>query len=266
MPITTMQQLITALPGRHIHLYKASGSPRGAGTWFSFWRQAGFPPAAAVPPTGDGEVPTRLTTGAVPFSNAATGNALYLARFSVAMSQLNYLIVYDRLWHNSGFNANITTPQTITNPPTITRPDSSGNGVELWGEVYAATGSTASTFSVIYTNSAGVTDRVATYSKPAAALVVGEMFPFALDIGDTGVRTVHSVQLSAATGTAGNFGLVLLRRVAEIPIAAQNVIHDRDAISLCLPLIYNDACLAFMVLALFTSSGGIWGGIDIVEG
>lgn len=266
MAINTMDKLVAALPGQHRHLYKASATTRGSGTWFSHWRIAGNPGAAAIPPTGNGEVPTRETAGAIPFVNPATGNKLYLGRFGAAMSIVNLLILYDRLWHNSGFDANTTGAQTIATPPTITRPDSLGNDVELWGEVYAATGTTASTFTATYTNQNGVSGRSATYSKPAAALVVGEMFPFSLQSGDTGVRTVSQVQLSAATGTAGNFGLVLLRRVAELYLIVANVGADRDAFALGMPEIYPDACLAMGVQATSTTLGTLLGSIALIEG
>jgi hypothetical protein len=41
------------------------------------------------------------------------------------------------------------------------------------------------------------------FVSPLAA----QMIPVPLAVGDTGVRSVVSVQLSASSGTAGNFGL-----------------------------------------------------------
>ncbi len=266
MPINSMDALIAALPGQHRRIYKVSATARAAGTWYSLWRVGGVPGPASTPPTGNGEIPTRTTAGAIPFTNPSGSNRLYLARFSAAMSQSNVLVLYDRLWHNSGFNANITTVQTIASPPTLTRPDATGEDVELWGEVYVATGTTASTFSVSYTNSGGVSGRTATYSKPGAALVAGEIFPFTLQSGDTGVRTVSSVQLSAATGAAGDFGLVLLRRIAELPINTANSGQDRDLFGIGMPEIYSDACLALLALCGGTTLGLSIGSIVLIEG
>lgn len=266
MAIDTMDKLVAALPGQHRHLFKASQNARASGAWHSLWRAAGSPGAGAVPPAGNGEVPTLLATGAITLVNPAGGNKLYLARFAGAGSTAGTVILYDRLWHNSGFSANITAAQAIATPPTLTRPNSLGSDVELWGEVYTATGATASTFTATYTNQDGVTGRSATYAKPAAAQAVGEMFPFALQSGDTGVRTVTQVQLSAGTGSVGDFGLVLLRRLAEIPMALVNVLADRDAFALGMPEIFQDACLAMLVFCTSTSTGNILAAVEFIEG
>ena len=266
MAIDTMDKLVAALPGQHRHLFKASQTAEGAGTWHSLWKAAGSPGAGSTPPTGNGQTPTRLTAGAITLVNPSGANKLYLARFSVAGATAGTVILYDRLWHNSGFNGNVTTAQTIATPPTLTRPDADGADVELWGEVYTAMGATASVFTATYTNQDGVAGRSASYSMPANALSVGQMFPFTLQAGDTGVRTVSQVQLSTATGTAGDFGLVLLRRLAEVPITVVNVLADRDAFALGMPEIFPDACLALQVLCTTTSTGNIMAAVEFIEG
>ena len=266
MAIDTMDKLIAAMPGQHRHLFKASQTSEGAGTWHSLWKAAGSPGAGSTPPTGNGQVPTRLTAGAITLVNPAGANKLYLARFSVAGATAGTVILYDRLWHNSGFNGNIITAQTVATPPTLTRPDANGADVEIWGEVYTAMGATASVFTVTYTNQDGTTGRSASYSMPANALSVGQLFPFTLQAGDTGVRTVTQVQLSIATGTVGDFGLVLLRRVAEIPMTIVNVLGDRDAFALGMPELYTDAGLALQVLCTTTNTGNVLGAVEFIEG
>ena len=266
MPIDTMDKLIAAMPGQHRPLHKAAAGAEGGGTWHSVWRVAGMPGAGAVPPTGNGVVPTRLTPGAIAMANPGGVNKLYLARFAISSTAVSTVILYDRLWHNSGFVGNVITAQTIATPPTITRPNANGEGVELWMEVYTAMGATASVFTVTYTNQDGVAGRTSSYSMPANALAVGQMVPFMLDAGDTGVRTVTQVQLSASTGTAGDFGLVLLRRVAELPITLVNTGVDRDAFALGMPEIFPDACLALQMLCSTTSSGNIMGAVAFIEG
>jgi hypothetical protein len=261
-----MDKLVAALPGQHRHLFKASQAAEGAGTWHSLWKAAGSPGAGSTPTAGNGQTPTRLTAGAITLVNPSGANKLYLARFSAAGATAGTVILYDRLWHNSGFSGNITTAQTIATPPTLTRPDADGADVELWGEVYTAMGATASVFTATYTNQDGVAGRSATYSMPANALSVGQMFPFLLQAGDTGVRTVSQVQLSAATGTAGDFGLVLLRRLAEVPITAVNVLADRDAFALGMPEVFPDACLALQVLCTGTITGNIMAAVEFIEG
>lgn len=80
MAIDTMDKLVAALPGQHRHLFKASQTAEGAGTWHSLWRAAGNPGAGSMPPSGNGQVPTRLTAGAITLVNPSGANGLYLAR------------------------------------------------------------------------------------------------------------------------------------------------------------------------------------------
>jgi hypothetical protein len=92
------------------------------------------------------------------------------------------------------------------------------------------------------------------------------MVPFLLASGDSGVRSVQSVQLSISTGTAGNFGLTLLRRIAEIPINVTNMAQVHDAFALGMPRIYDSACLAMMVMCSTTNTGVMQGAVSLVQG
>jgi hypothetical protein len=236
-------------------LRKATQTAEGAGTYHSLWKAAGFPAAGATPPTGDGAVPTNATTGAIPLVAPGGSRKLFLGLLSLQGGTAGRFTVYDRLWHNSGFSMNITTLQSIATPPTLTRPDALGAGVELWGEVYTAGGATGSTYTAIYTNQDGTGSRSATYVQPANALSVGQMVPFDLQAGDTGVRTVASLQLSVATGVAGDFGLVLLRPVASLALQTANIEQFRDFFQLGGPKIDTGACLAIQVLCSTTNTG-----------
>lgn len=264
--LNTADDLIAALPGQVDMINKASQTAEGAGTWHSLWSAAGFPAAGAVPPAigAGGGVPTRLTTGAFPINNAASP-PLNLLRAEIAGSTLGTLILYDRLWHCSGFVGNVTTLQSITSPSAVNRPNTNGDDVELWGEVYTAMGATGSVFTATYTNQAGTGSRSATTTQPANALSVGQMVPFILAAGDTGVRSVQSLQLSISTGTAGNFGLTLLRRVCQIPITTANVGAVADAFALGKPTIAVDACLAMMVMCTATNTGQLFGQLNLGE-
>jgi hypothetical protein len=66
-----------------------------------------------------------------------------------------------------------------------------------------------------------------------------------------------------STGTAGNFGMVILRRVAEIPLNVANVGTLLDFAALGLPQIYDDSCLSMMVLCSTTSTGNLQGSMMI---
>lgn len=263
MAITTRDGLIAALAGaQRLPFRKASASSEGAGTWHSLWAVAGTPGAGAAAGSVNGAIPTKATTGALPFTNpAATG---YGGRLSAQGATVGTLILYDRLWHDSALVGNVTTSQAIS-PPALTR-ETTGLGVELWGEVYTAMGATGTVMTATYTNDAGTGSRSASYTQPANALSVGQMVPFSLQAGDFGVRSVQALQLSISTGTAGNFGLTLLKRIAEIPITAPGVGGVLDAIGLGLPVIPADACLALMVMCSATNTGELQGRFDLLDG
>lgn len=265
MTVSTMDGLVAALTaGETRSFLKASQTSEGAGTWHSLWKAAGFPGAGGNPGSANGEIPTDATAGAFPFTNAAGSDNNYLGYIGAATSTAGTLILYDRLWHNSTLSGALTTAQTFTQPA-LTR-YTNGQGVELWGEVYTAMGATASTFTATYTDQDGNASNSATYVMPANALSANQMFPFDLASGDYGVRSVQQVQLSASTGTAGNFGLTLLKRIVTIPLPQVNVGVVYDAFSSGLREISDDACLAFMVQCSTTNTGTINGELTIAKG
>ena len=264
MAIQTMDDLIKALSERPVRpIYKASGTTKGAGTIYSAWRLAGFPTVANVPPTLSGECPNSTTIGALDIINAPVGKELFLAKLGIQSSATGTWMVYDRLWHNSGLVGNVATLQSFTQTPLTRHVD--GIGVEAFIEIYTATGTTGVTATIKYTNTDNVSNRTGTASLTASP-VTGQMFPFILQDGDAGVKSIQSVQLSATTGTAGNFGLVLLKRKAEMPITSANIGTVLDAVSLGLPPIENNACLSFMLQCTGTASGVIMGTAVIIAG
>lgn len=267
MAFTTIDDVVAALgAGKKIDLHKASATAEGAGTWHSLWKVAGQPVAGATPSGGlAGSIPTLATAGAISrWTNPTGGAETRLLHAVISGSTQGKVILYDRLWANSGMSgAQTTTNTTLGATPDLTRPDALGDGVELWGEIYTAIGATGATLNVQYTNQAGTTGQVATYAHPANAESVGQMFPLVLAAGDTGVRKATAYHWSVSTGTAGDFGLVLLRRVAEIPIQLLNIGYVLDFAGLGMPQILDDACLSMMVLCTTTNTGLLQGSIVI---
>ena len=259
-----MDKLVAALcGGERVHLSKQGLLQTTAGQWISAWKTPGYPGAAATPPTGVGEIPTRATAGALRYTNPASGKAKHLAMLSMASTQRGSLVLYDRLAHTSGLVANITTVQNV-NTPALTRPDALGADVEAWIEIYTLIGATAANLIVNYTNQDN-----AAKTNPGGILQPGStgfreanrMLPVPLAAGDTGVRSVQSVQFGGTTGTAGNFGITLLRRLAQIDIPLTNTGFGKDFADLGLPAIPNDACLAIMGIFDSTTSANIFGEI-----
>lgn len=268
MAITTRNELIAALAGAYRRgVYKASATSEGAGTWHSLWKVAGNPAAGSNPPAfsaGSGYTPTRATTGALGQTDGGT-DPLRAVRAAMASTTVGTLIIYDRLWACSGFGTVITTEQSITTPGSLPsgRDPNSGADVEPWLEVYTAPGATTATWTFKGTDSAGTTNRTWTYTHPANAETVGQMMPLlpggASPAATLGVDAATSFQASASSGTAGDIGVTLIRRITEIPIMLANVGVVFDAIALGLVEIPDDACLGMMVMCSTTSTG-VWQG------
>lgn len=265
MAITTRDTLIAAYAtAQRMMFTKASQTSEGAGTYHSLWKAAGNP-AAGANPGSTGVVPTSATQGAFPFVDPTGGDLSYLGNLRLASSTIGTFIIYDRLFHVSGLSGTQTTVDTAVSNTALTR-FTTGEQVELWAEVYTAMGATGATLNCKYTDQSGNTNQAGTYVMPANALSVGQMVPIALAAGDTGVRAVTNYHWSVSTGTAGDFGFTLLRRIAEIEITLANVGKTQNAIDLGLSQIPDDACLAFMVLCTATSTGQVMGSMDIIQG
>jgi len=261
MAITTESGLIAALPGQQEAFMKNSVTGKGAGSWHSLWTVAGQPGAGAAQGTVNGAIPTSATVGAFPFTNPTGGALSYLARLALSSTQMGFFTLYDRLWHDSGLSATVTTSQAITQPA-LTR-WTAGDGNELWIEIYTATTASA-TATITYTNQAGVAGKTTSVVIPAST-VAGQAIPVPLAAGDTGIRAVTAAQLSASM-TAGNWGLTILRDVASFPVANANMGTVLNAYDLGLPQIQDNAALAWMVLLNGTATPAITGEFSIAQG
>lgn len=275
MPITNSDQLIAGLvAGAKRMLVKASQTTEGAGTFHSLWKALGEPAAGANPPAfnaGSGYQPTKGTTGAIPFTNPTSPALSYLGLLSVALGQIGQLIIYDRLWACSGFATNSTSLQSVTTPgqPNGVRNPFTGYDVEPWIEVYTAPGATGATWTVTGTDANGNTGKTWTYAHPANAESVGQMTQLlpggAAPATSLGIRQVDSFQASVSSGTAGDVGVTLVRRLADLPLPFANVVQDRDFVQLGGEALPDDACLAMMVLCSTTSTGLLQGRLKIAQ-
>lgn len=260
MPAASVDDLISMLStARFVGGHKVSATSKAAGIAHSLWKVEGTPRAGATPATGTGAIPTKATTGAMAHQNAASLFNARLMRFLAVGSVVGQLVLYDRLWHNSGLSGSSTSGQTV-NSVALDRPDALGEGAELWGEVYTAIGSNTNyTITATYTNPGGTGSRSAvfdqsTYSSGGLNLA-GAMFPFKLQAGDTGIKSVQSAILSATSGAAGDWGLTILRRVATLTLDVANSGRELDLFRTALAQIYDDACLALMVIPSTTTTG-----------
>lgn len=214
-----------------VEFTKAVTATLVAGRPASLWSLAGNPGAGSYDSTLNGVVlssTSALVAGQLPHYNPASGNS-YLHYLEAQATQAGRLLLLDRLWHNGGFTITSTTAQTITSPTWPARcptsgtddtPATTGLGVFLAVEVSAATGAGTPTITVSYTNQAGTSGRTGTnIIGTVATSAIGATYFIGLQAGDTGVRSVQSLTLSA-TWTSGTINLVAYRRIASVPVGA----------------------------------------------
>jgi hypothetical protein len=264
MAITSENGLIAALASGQLFSSYYQSASTTSGRITSLWSVGGQPGGGGTPPAGSGAVPTSATAGAIPFVNPSGANTLYLARLTASSSVANFLRIYDRLVHTSGLSANITTAQTV-NTVAITRTYSTP--VSAWVEFYGAAGSSATGGATVsYTNQAGATGRGGT-AQIAASAAFANVFPIVLQSGDTGVQSVQSITLTAATGAAGNFGITLMANLASVGIPGPGLaLPPLNYAALALPVIQPNACLATVVIPSSGSTGNIWAEMTLAQG
>lgn len=185
--------------------------------YYSLWTFDGQPSAGVAP--GAVSVPDNTTPGGLRQTNPSGGRQKWMTSLgSFLTNGQGSLLIYDRLLHISGLSGTVTTAQTVGG--SITRyssPEAWNN--QAWYEVYSPVGATQTTITMNYTDQDGNSA-----VSPAVAFggatygVQGRAQPLALAAGDTGVSGVTNVTLAATTGTAGDFGITILRPLMELNI------------------------------------------------
>lgn len=241
MAITTLDG---ALAGMKPPTYfsKAVTGTLVAGRPFSPFYLAGVPGAATAPSPGLAGAALTTYAGQLPIP-AASGNT-HLARFSgVSSAQAGVLLLCDRLWHNSGFTITSTGAQTINSaawPARDMNGSTNGVGVILGVEISSATGAGTPTITVSYTNDANTSGRTGTNSVATVATsAAGTFYPIGLAAGDTGVRSVQTLTLSA-TWTSGTMHLVAYRVLASLELGAAGLPNAIDALTSGMPRCYDN--------------------------
>ena len=243
MAITTLDGAIAGMqPPRFIA--KASTPAMVAGRPQSLWSLGGSPGAGAYDATLNGVVLSSTAAqvaGQLPCFDPASLNQ-YLARFSATCTQIGQVLLLDRLWHNGGYNVTTLTAQSSTTPTWPARSSdgtTNGDAVLLAVEVSAATGAGTPTITISYTNQAGTAGRTATnIIATVATSAIGATYLIGLQAGDSGVRSVQSLTLSA-TWTSGTINLVAYRFLASVDINAVGVSNSADVITSGFPRLYN---------------------------
>lgn len=273
----TFSKVPAGSAGIYISLLRLGNNPPANLTVPHF---SGFPGTGSGIAMGTGRVPynciggfagigstggvTGIVSGCVPLQWPASGN-LYLAKVEVSSNVANStLIIYDRLWHASGFNTRtgvgVTgTGQAVVNfgtlPPRDIYGTSSGFGCEIWGELTMAATAPNGNWIVNYTDSLGV-QRQAIHFK-SSAYGLHNMIPFFNASGaNVGVSSIQSFSATGGTTANTNLSLVVLRRIAELPIRNANEKYVYNALALGKPVIPSGAALFMMSYGATTLLNG----------
>jgi hypothetical protein len=199
-----------------------------------------------------------------PIPDVSTGRLTMLgARINTSTYGAAAMMVVDLLNVSGGLNATVhTTPQTTGLPTAALTRYTSGEGVMAGIVIYTIIGSTATTVTISYTNSAGVSGRTSTATSFGGSgfREVGVLIPIPLQAGDTGIRSIESVTLAGSTaGTAANFGVCLFKPLAMISLESATGAMPLDSVSTgciigSLAEIDPDACLAISAFSAISTS------------
>lgn len=191
-----------------------------AGRMTSLWAYegAGAPHGYAATPPTTAVALDKTSNGAMYLVDPTSGKELHMTAFGGNLGlSAGRVIVYDRLSHNGGLSGTATGAQTTNLPTAALTRYTSGVGVEAWLEIYTQIGVTGTTVTASYTNTVPTAGRTSpavawgnTGLREAQRLVA---LPY--QQGDVGVRSVQSVTNAATTGTAGAFGVVLVKQLAS---------------------------------------------------
>jgi hypothetical protein len=242
-----------------------------AGRPASLWALAGAPGAGAFDTTLNGvnlSSSSAQVAGQLAHTDPVSGNS-YLARLSGAASQAGKLLLLDRIWHNGGITITSTSAQSITTPTFPARDNagsSNGDGILLAVEVSGATGTGTPTLTASYTNQAGTSGHSASNLDAAvASSAIGAFYRLGLQAGDTGVRSVQSLTLSA-TWTSGTINLVAYRLLAELDLPGAFVPNALDALTSGFPQIPNGAVPFLVFIPSTTTATNVSGSYVETQG
>jgi hypothetical protein len=251
-------------PHRRIRISKNSVTTV-AGRSYSSWLAGGYPAAGTAPTTA--AIPTRTTTGALNIDLPSTSGTQRLLRAVLEYGSVaggGMLTICDRLAHSGGLSGTVTGSVTTNLPtPALTR-NTGGIGNLFGWEIYTAVGTTGTVNTGTYKDTAGATHTApavtfgGTAFREASRIIISP-----LAVGDFGVTTVESANLTASTLTAGAYGATIFFPLVTIPMDHMMATpDDNDALfgfGPWFPIVDDNACLMF-IYHQFTTSTGVVGG------
>jgi len=239
-----------------------------AGRGCSLWEYDGMPSKGAVPTSG--VIPDRTTQGAIPFTAPGGGRDKQLIGASITPSVAGVYLLYDRLFHIGNLSGASTASQSVQGSPAspaLTR-NTGGAGNIAFYEIYTIIGTASTTLTMTYTNQGGTGSRTSTINIGATGFrEVTRIQRIPLAAGDFGIQSVQSIQLTASTTTAGNFGITIAQPLAWIPVGAAGLMGWRDYTTGLpgIPVINTDACLSLMFIPANGIAPELFGSLATIE-
>lgn len=269
MALATLDAVLAGMAPTAVFAKAATGTVV-AGRPFNPWYLAGVPGAAVAPSPGIAGAALTAYAGQIAIPAAVGGQNIHLARMTgVSSGGSGFLMLADRLWHNSGISVTTTTAQTVNSvawPARDRNGSTNGEGVYIGLEVSALTGAGAAAPSISYTNSDGTAGRTATLSDTyAAASGVGQFFRFGLAAGDKGVRSIQTVTLGVSM-TSGAVHLVAYRPLQLLELPSVSVPNALDAVALGLPRCYDNTVPFPLFIPQSTASTLLTGSVNFAQG
>lgn len=264
MPINSIDNFI-ASSRQDLRIMKTTTRTSVANIPFSVFDIAWAPGAGVLAGTSTTAwvVPTDATAG-TPLVNAFGAWATwYITSVEFSNTVSCRMTLFDMLFKSGAYAFTAGTTTLSAQPSYSSRVPAAGTdftNTEIWIEVSTAfvTG-TAWQVQVTYTNQSGTTGRTSIISaaQAAAALTLGKMFQIALQAGDTWVQKIESVIVTngGTAMTAGNFNVLVLRRITIGRIRVANDLIKIPLLQTGMPIVYADSAFYLQVTADSTSTG-----------
>ena len=261
MPITNFDNYVSQIESDRAASFSMSstlGRPtRLAAPFFS------FTPAISIP-TASTSLDQTSSFALRDIPNVTPGNKLCVlgARMSSAGGGGAAFMLCDLLNVSGGLDATSTAVQTTNLPTAALARHTNGVGVCAAVINWVSPGTTATTLTASYTNSAGTSGRTSPaviYGGAAASNTAGSVYPLPWQDGDLGVRSVESVTLAGTSGSVGNFGVILYKPLCMFVlndgtqnhyVGAVTTGHFVGQLAACEP----DACLTMLATNVTISS------------
>lgn len=268
MALADFDAYVDALKLNRAADFQTGAITAAVGRAMAMWR---FTLSAAAVPTTSVALDQTSDNAIGPIPDSASGKLQILgARFNTSGQAGATPVAIDLLNVSGGLSGTVTTEQTTNLPTAALTRHTTGEGVFIGLVVYTQVGSTATTVTVRYTNQAGTANQVSTATSFGGTgfREASRVIQVPLAAGDTGVRSVEGVTLTATTGTAGNFGVCLFKPLMQFSLDSTTGTMPLDAVSSggmigSMAEFDDDACLTFLAFTPLTQS--INGAIILAE-